>query len=519
MTKLSRRDFLKLAGATSAGLALSACGVKSAEIPQPTSTALPSLTPMLMPSHVPTATITPEPTATVTPKVFIEGVGEVTPKEGLVFTSTINDYKKAYVLLEGQVVRLKVDAFSNSDGTRTEIALTDNGIPLLMKGITGEWGGIGYKDLAPSDFHVASSINTWTGPNLTNKNYIDTFMNNFNMGATEGILDYGFYSKIPAGKELAVDEVIQAYDWSQFDEVTKFLAKSKKPYLLANIFAGFIFTHVNAPDWMRKMSNLDLTSWFKKHLEAIAKHLSQNGIPEPLAISVVNELLWHAHDRNAISQVWFEGDYLYSRLHDNYIKTVFMSAKELWPSAVLLLNDDNATEGVQTNTPLNAEGQVEFNYIKKMRLAGAPIDGFGSQSHLLARNFIEGKGTPEQNFDKNIQMYKQQLVQLIDSYKGIGVKFYFTELDVNIGGLPTDWSQKQKESLKAQLYAAVYETALNAENCDTVNTQGFTNESSWILDSKDYPYKPGESPLPLDESFKPTMSAFEIKKVLFAHRK
>lgn len=64
--KLSRRDFLNLAGATSAGLALSACGVKATDLPQPTLTPLPSLTPSLVPS--PTATNTLEPTSTATPK-------------------------------------------------------------------------------------------------------------------------------------------------------------------------------------------------------------------------------------------------------------------------------------------------------------------------------------------------------------------------------------------------------------------------------------------------------------------
>jgi len=47
--KLSRRDFLKLAGVTSAGLALSACGVNATELPTatlipPTETAIPTLT-------------------------------------------------------------------------------------------------------------------------------------------------------------------------------------------------------------------------------------------------------------------------------------------------------------------------------------------------------------------------------------------------------------------------------------------------------------------------------------------
>lgn len=64
--KLSRRDFLKLAGVTSAGLALSACGTKATQLFEPTSTSLPSLTPSSTPTS--TATNTPEPTSTATPK-------------------------------------------------------------------------------------------------------------------------------------------------------------------------------------------------------------------------------------------------------------------------------------------------------------------------------------------------------------------------------------------------------------------------------------------------------------------
>ncbi len=68
--KLSRRDFLKLAGVTSTGLALSACGVKGTELPTttlvpPTETIIPTESP------APTSTATPKPpapTSTPTPK-------------------------------------------------------------------------------------------------------------------------------------------------------------------------------------------------------------------------------------------------------------------------------------------------------------------------------------------------------------------------------------------------------------------------------------------------------------------
>lgn len=62
--RLSRRDFLKMAGVTSAGLALSACGLKATDLPVLTAT------PTLLPSaatSLPTNTQMPEQTSTSTP--------------------------------------------------------------------------------------------------------------------------------------------------------------------------------------------------------------------------------------------------------------------------------------------------------------------------------------------------------------------------------------------------------------------------------------------------------------------
>ena len=77
MKHLTRRDFLKLCGTSSVGLALAACGVPPTATPAPTNTALPSSTPLptatvtltntLVPMSTATATATAMPTATATP--------------------------------------------------------------------------------------------------------------------------------------------------------------------------------------------------------------------------------------------------------------------------------------------------------------------------------------------------------------------------------------------------------------------------------------------------------------------
>jgi GH35 family endo-1,4-beta-xylanase len=57
--KITRRDFLKMAGVTSAGLALTACGIDVTKLPD--ATAMPSLTPFLTSTNTPTLTPTPKP--------------------------------------------------------------------------------------------------------------------------------------------------------------------------------------------------------------------------------------------------------------------------------------------------------------------------------------------------------------------------------------------------------------------------------------------------------------------------
>ena len=507
-------------GATPTGspvVALPTITVPVAASPAPTVTPTPvpsaTSTPTTTFTPTPTVTHTPTPTCTPIPKVTIVGVGEVTQLEAELFDEALSDYRHAYGLPKNQAISLQTAQVA---GTALEVALSTDGVPLMVRG-NGTWRLPGYRDFAPNGKNIGSEINVWSGPNLSNPSYTEAFNREFNMGATGGILDSGFYSKIPQGEKLSVDQVISAYDWRQFDEVTKYLGNSDKEVLLTHIFSGAgVFAHYNAPEWMRQMSDQELKDWVVRHTEAVAARLETNGVT-PKAISVANEIFWHGPDRNAADQVWMEGDYLYSRLHDDYIKISYQKAREMWPNAQLLFNDDNSTSGEQSHTPLNEEAKAELNYIKRMRQAGVPIDGFGSQTHLIARNFLAGKGSDEENIEANITRYKNQLAQLIQMYKDIGVTFSITELDVNVGGLPADWTQQQKEDLKARLFVAVFETALDSGNCNIIVSWGFSNASSWVLGSG-YPYGPGESPLPLDGRFRPTKSAFEIMRVLLAHR-
>jgi len=97
---LSRRDFLKLAGATSAGLALSACGLTPTAIPTLTNTPVPTRT--LRPSSTPTITETLTVTATSGPPTLREladlvGIKLGSAVNGAVFDENNPRYDKRYM--------------------------------------------------------------------------------------------------------------------------------------------------------------------------------------------------------------------------------------------------------------------------------------------------------------------------------------------------------------------------------------------------------------------------------------
>ena len=133
--KLSRRDFLKFTGAVSAGLALTACGVKATELPFPTST--------LAPTHeLPQPTLTETITATSTPVPTLESLPE-TQKSVSEFVSALkstqSNISAEQILQQGLITKDLVGV----DGKKYRVAITSNGYVLLVGTQnlkTGEWG-------------------------------------------------------------------------------------------------------------------------------------------------------------------------------------------------------------------------------------------------------------------------------------------------------------------------------------------------------------------------------------------
>jgi len=467
----------------------------------PTETAIPSSTVTLIP---PTPTITPTPLP----------ANLANTKD---LSKWVDEYVNAYggkVIVNGVEMgtsQLTDEIRKNSEAfTQVKIIngagysfLVVNGVPLAMQGSDDIWKDIGYKDISPSGFEVGASFAIWTGDYDSDSRYGRIFTKNFVIAATDGELsDYELMKNIPNNKKLTPQEVLTYYDWTNFDKMVAYSKANNIPIRAMHLLDGY--TTDSAPQWLQQMSDDELREYIKLHLTAI---LTRTDFKEA---SVVNESFWGAGIPG--------NNFFYARLGEKFIENTFAIAQNVSPQTALILNDnivygphgENSDDGVWTNSVINGESNAIFNFVSKKVKNGIPINGVGIESHLIANDFVS------QNTDGIVEKYKKDLMTLMEKYKDIGIDVYITELDINIAGLPSDWSSQQKQELKAKVYRAIFEACLNSINCKSVTTWGFSDKATWMF-TDGYPYGIGESPLPLDRNYQPTISNYEIKQVLFEH--
>lgn len=459
------------------------------------------------PTALPTATAAPTVTPTPAPQNLADAPD---------LPTWVEDYVHAYggkVIVNGaemdaekltETIRQKPDEFAQTKkiGENVSSFLIVNDVPLAMKDVNTAWRDIGYKDLQTSGTkpEIGASLAIWTGDFDSDPRYKEVFAKNFEIASTDGTLsDYELMANIP-NEKLTPAEVIQHYDWTNIDKLTDFLDAQNIPLNAMHLIDGY--TTDSAPVWLSQMSDSELEQYIYLHIQAI---LTRDQYTEA---SVVNEAFWGAGMPG--------NNFWYSRLGEKYIEVAFKAAREISPDTRLFLNDNivygprgqGSDDGVWTNSVLNGESLAILKWVTKEKSKDIPIDGVGIESHLVASDFSNG------DIDANIEKYKTDLINLMDRYKAINVDVYLTELDVNVGTFPSEWTDLQKQELKAKIYAAIFVACFSSENCKSVTTWGFTDKATWML-TGGYPYGNGESPLPLDDQYRPTASNYEIKKGIF----
>lgn len=186
------------------------------------------------------------------------------------------------------------------------------------------------------------------------------------------------------------------------------------------------------------------------------------------AYDVVNEV-WANNGKGMKKTIWYDA------LGETFVPEAFHLARKLDPNAKLYINE----YGIERN---NSKTVSFYNYVKKLKSQGVPIDGVGFQCHFKA-------GRVPADLEKVLQ--------------------WFTTLDVDVGITELDIGVVNTNAihLKQQAgdYAFVYKSCENVKRCVSVTAWGFTDKFSWLKSTK---------PCMWDEDFNPKPAVAAVEAVL-----
>jgi len=148
----------------------------------------------------------------------------------------------------------------------------------------------------------------------------------------------------------------------------------------------------------------------------------------------------------------FRRSVFYNLLGEEFVSLAFRTAREVDPKAKLYINDYNLDyEGAKLNAMIAL--------VNKLRAQGVPIDGIGSQAHLIVGNGAVGA-----------------VPKTLGMLAATGAEVAITELDIRLR-TPSDSSKLQQQ---ARDYTTVINACLNLPKCVGVSVWGLDDGMSWV---------------------------------------
>lgn len=175
---------------------------------------------------------------------------------------------------------------------------------------------------------------------------------------------------------------------------------------------------------------------------------------------------WYQRANDGSMTDWGEATY------ENYIKMLFVWAREAQPEARLYYNDYSIEQFSSSAASKNRFMRDKF---RALRECGAPIDGIGFQSHFVLANMVNSAGTLNQGFVTNIERTMQDLA-------AASLDVAITELDIRI------CNGDRSEAFQEVAFRAFTEMALTQPNCRELLIWGLRDEDNWITLTNSPPF-------------------------------
>ena len=206
--------------------------------------------------------------------------------------------------------------------------------------------------------------------------------------------------------------------------------------------------HTENPSWLENgnWSAVELRTLLQEHITTVVTHYNTSAY----AWDVVNEAL----DNNGLkpSAPWYPAV-------PDYIDIAFVAARKAAGPQVKLFYNDYSVEGI------NPKSDQMYKLVKSMQERSIPIDGVGLQFHWSV-------GQHES---------LESVAQNMDRFHKLGLDVHITELDIKC--VPMKSGRPCTQDLlnaQAQLYTNILKVCLQAPNCKSFETWGFTDKHTWI---------------------------------------
>ncbi|KAI8807163.1 endo-1,4-beta-xylanase precursor [Cladochytrium replicatum] len=199
--------------------------------------------------------------------------------------------------------------------------------------------------------------------------------------------------------------------------------------------------HSQLPNWVtsRSWTNATLTAVMTNHVTKLVDHWKGDLVHW----DVVNEIF---NEDGSLRSSPFS-----NTIGEAFVSIAFRAARAADPNVKLFINDYNLDY-------VSAKSNAMINLVRRLRSQGVPIDGIGSQAHLIV-------GSVSSTFQSVLQ-----------SFSALGVLTSLTELDIrtNTPASSAKLAQQQQD------YKTVTAACLATVNCVGIETWGISDKYSWI---------------------------------------